>query len=200
MTLQGHPETGRTTARSATRDRNSSKTRRDLLHAATQVFGECGYKGATLREIGRRARADPALIARYFGNKKTLYFESLSFTDLSSASHKGPSDLGSLNRVIERLLVDGLRPEVQAVVRGHDDPAVQTRASASVHNQLTNELEQLARNAGFDRPRLRAQIVVAALAGVILGRSAGTLDELADADHDRVVELATALLVPLLVV
>ncbi len=44
-------------------------TRQALLDAARALFGEHGYEGTTRREIGVRAGADPALIARYFGSK-----------------------------------------------------------------------------------------------------------------------------------
>lgn len=47
------------------RERNSGRTRLDLLEAATELFGERGYERTTIREIGDKAGADPSLIARY---------------------------------------------------------------------------------------------------------------------------------------
>jgi AcrR family transcriptional regulator len=43
-----------------------------ILHVAMDVFGEKGFRAATLREIARGARSSPALIAHHFGGKDGL--------------------------------------------------------------------------------------------------------------------------------
>ncbi len=52
-------------------------TRRELLDAATEVFGEAGYRNATVREICRRAGANIAAVNYHFGDKEKLYAEVL---------------------------------------------------------------------------------------------------------------------------
>ena len=52
-------------------------TRRALLEAAAEVFGEVGYRNATVREICRRAGANIAGINYHFGDKEKLYAEVL---------------------------------------------------------------------------------------------------------------------------
>ncbi len=52
-------------------------TRRELLDAATEVFGEAGYRNATVREICRRAGANIAAINYHFGDKEKLYADVL---------------------------------------------------------------------------------------------------------------------------
>ena len=52
-------------------------TRRELLEAAAEVFGEVGYRNATVREICRRAGANIAGINYHFGDKEKLYAEVL---------------------------------------------------------------------------------------------------------------------------
>lgn len=43
-----------------------------ILHVAMAIFGEKGFRGATLREIASAARSSPALIAHHFGGKDGL--------------------------------------------------------------------------------------------------------------------------------
>ena len=48
-------------------------TRRDLLQAALQVFGECGYAAATLGEIARRAGVTRGALYHHFTDKTDVY-------------------------------------------------------------------------------------------------------------------------------
>jgi AcrR family transcriptional regulator len=50
-------------------------TRERLLEAAACVFAERGFRGATLREIARRADANLAAANYHFGSKQRLYLE-----------------------------------------------------------------------------------------------------------------------------
>ncbi len=52
-------------------------TRDKLIEAAGQVFAERGYRGATIREICRRAGANVAAVNYTFGDKMGLYTEVL---------------------------------------------------------------------------------------------------------------------------
>jgi AcrR family transcriptional regulator len=49
-----------------------------VLAAATEVFAEVGYRGATLREICRRGRANIAAVNYHFRDKEQLYAEVLN--------------------------------------------------------------------------------------------------------------------------
>jgi len=63
-------------------------TRERLLEAATQVFAEAGYKGASTREICRLAGANSAAIHYHFGDKAALYREVFAqpFVEVMAAS------------------------------------------------------------------------------------------------------------------
>lgn len=179
------------------RSRNSARTRRDLLDAAAELFGERGYEKTTIRDIGERAGVDPALIARYFGNKAALYLETLP-TDDTGPTLADIADPARIEETLRRVGRLGSGPVLQAVMRAHDDPAVQSAAAERVDKRLTEGLEHRMRDAGLGAPRLRAQLAVAALSGIALGRSAGTLDRLASADQDEVVALTARMLGSLL--
>lgn len=59
--------------------RQASAQRRKLLRAAIPVFARKGLRGATIRDIGREARVNSALIYYYFENKEKLFTEAIRF-------------------------------------------------------------------------------------------------------------------------
>lgn len=65
-----------TVERRPKRDREA--TRRRILDAARDLFGEHGYDGVTVRMIAARAEANMALVHRYFGSKAALFGEVLA--------------------------------------------------------------------------------------------------------------------------
>ncbi|WP_433474782.1 TetR/AcrR family transcriptional regulator [Spirillospora sp. CA-142024] len=69
-------ETERAVERRPKRDREA--TRRRILDAARDLFGEHGYDGVTVRMIAARAEANMALVNRYFGSKAALFGEVLA--------------------------------------------------------------------------------------------------------------------------
>lgn len=49
------------------------QARQQLIHAATELFGELGLKGATTRDIAQRSGQNIAAITYYFNSKEGLY-------------------------------------------------------------------------------------------------------------------------------
>ncbi|GGQ33072.1 AcrR family transcriptional regulator [Actinomadura coerulea] len=60
------------------RKRDREATRRRILDAARDLFGEHGYDGVTVRMIAAHAEANTALVHRYFGSKAALFGEVLA--------------------------------------------------------------------------------------------------------------------------
>jgi AcrR family transcriptional regulator len=179
----------------APRRRDAARSRALLLTAATDLFAERGFDRTTVRDIGERAGVDPALIARYYGGKAQLYLAALR----AEKGEEPPEDLlapGRLGGLLDRLARRGPGPIFQAAARPHDDPAVRDAARAQLEVRLVGPLEERFTRAGVDRPRLRAELAVAAFAGVVLGRDAGAFEALAAADPGELAALVTEMLRP----
>jgi AcrR family transcriptional regulator len=54
-----------------------TNTRQALLDAASRMFAEHGYEGASLRAIARDAGVDPGMVRHFFGNKNALFLATL---------------------------------------------------------------------------------------------------------------------------
>lgn len=66
-----------TLVRATPRKRDAEATRAAILAAAKTQFALAGYDCTSLRDIGREAGADVALVKRYFGGKEGLFIEAL---------------------------------------------------------------------------------------------------------------------------
>ena len=68
----------------ATQVSSCEQTRSRLLEAAREIFSQCGFQGATVREICRRADANVAAVNYHFGSKDGLLAEALNFSALKT--------------------------------------------------------------------------------------------------------------------
>jgi AcrR family transcriptional regulator len=91
-TPETNPRTGRRAGNSGTRDA--------ILDAATTLFAERGYAGASMRTIAAAAAVDPALIRHFFGDKDTLFAtviadRTIIFERLAASLPGDPSEIGT---------------------------------------------------------------------------------------------------------
>src|ERR1700691_6275925 len=68
------------------RPRDAAASKDALLQAAQTLFGQQGFEGTTIREIGEQAGVDASLIARYFGSKGDLYIAAVIAQDAERPS------------------------------------------------------------------------------------------------------------------
>ena len=179
------------------RRRDAAATRQALLAAAQDRFGQKGYESTTTREIGEAAGVDPALIARYFGSKADLYLAAVAAERLDADATVQPdrtdAPFDDLAQVVEVVLRRTARlgpgPTLQALVRDDAPEEIRVAAAARLARRMVAPIAEELVAAGADRPELRAQVAVAALLGVALGRSMGWFDELRTADPDELAAL-----------
>ena len=62
-----------------------------LLQVAVEVFAECGFRDATVRDICSRANVNVASVNYYFRSKETLYAKALAFA-FQEANRLHPQD------------------------------------------------------------------------------------------------------------
>ncbi len=99
------------------RAREKDAKRRAILGAAIRCFGEKGYDGTTLDEVGRRAEVAKGTLYLYFNSKADLFaslllkqgfdvFVETLQTELESC-RDFPSALEAFSRVFEKLCLEG---------------------------------------------------------------------------------------------
>lgn len=175
------------------RRRDAAASRDRLLTAASKLFSERGFDRTTAREIGELANVDPTMIARYFGGKAQLYIAALQAEDVLEI----PADLLDPDRMatlVDRCTREGPGPMMQAAIRPYENPDAQAATAAELDKRLVGPLRDRLAREGDERPELRAELLVAAFAGVMLARSSGVLDNLAKAPTDQVLALLRDLL------
>ncbi len=178
------------------RRRGGSDTREAIERAARTQFAAKGFDGATVRAIAAEAGVDPALIAHFFGSKRGLFVAVLRPPEDPStiaAAIEGPVDsLGErLAAVIARTLGDpDLSERLEALVR---TAASEPEAARVLRDTIgTHLMTPVAEQIDADDPALRANLVGATMAGLVLARRILAIEPLASADLDRVAELVAA--------
>jgi AcrR family transcriptional regulator len=173
----------------AGRSRDAAASKDALLQAAQTLFGQQGFEGTTIREIGEQAGVDASLIARYFGSKADLYIAAVIAEDAEGA----PSEYEGLEHTADVMLTRadqrGPGPVLQAIVRSDTSAEIREAALNHVGRRLVGPLTANVRAQGVDRPELRVQIAVSALLGISLGRSLGWFDEIRSVPREELVAL-----------
>ena len=173
----------------AGRLRDAAASKDALLQAARALFGQRGFEGTTIREIGERAGVDAALIARYFGSKADLYIAAVMAED--AEGH--PGEYEGLEQMADMAMTQadrrGVGPILQAIVRSDTSAEIRAAARDLLEPRLAAPLAARMTAQGVDRPQLRAEVAVSALFGISLGRSLGWFDEIRSVPRDELVAL-----------
>jgi AcrR family transcriptional regulator len=185
----GNATTGSAKVARAGRSRDAAASKDALLQAARTLFGDQGFEGTTIREIGERAGVDAALIARYFGSKADLYIAAVvaEVAEGTPSEYEGFKQMADV--VITRADRRGPGPILQAIVRSDTSPEIRAAALDFVAQRWIGPLVANLTAQGVDRPQLRAQVAASALVGIGVGRSLGWFDEIRSVPRDELVAL-----------
>ncbi|WP_375502274.1 TetR family transcriptional regulator [uncultured Jatrophihabitans sp.] len=185
------------THEAAPRRRNAAETRERLLSAAHELFTERGFERTTIREVGQRAGVDPTLIARYFGSKAELYLAALRRDQPPGDDPLDLRDRALIERALTRARTGLPNPTLHAAVAPHTDGELQQAAMAVLERRLIEPtVARRDRDAPVQNPtaRARAELAVAALAGVVLSRGAESLTALSAADPAELARVLGAMI------
>lgn len=170
-------------------------TRAAIVDAARAEFLECGYSGASVRAIARRAGVDPALVRYWFpAGRSSLFAASLMNAGIdpgriAAAVVEGPVEtMGP--RLIEAVLNVWERPDAEetmalllrTVTSGFDLPG-------SLRGYLMSEVfARIRPKVSGDDAALRVNLVMSHVVGLMVARYLVRLEPLASASVADVVD------------
>jgi AcrR family transcriptional regulator len=128
----------------------AAQRREVILAAAEEIFGRCGYHGASLDDIAHAAGVSKALIYEHFSSKRELHGSLLDahadeiFARLEAAAERGETGEQRLRNGIDAFLcfVEEHREAWRALFRDAADPEV-AAVVARVQAQATGVIARL---------------------------------------------------------
>ncbi|MCV7170723.1 TetR family transcriptional regulator [Mycobacterium manitobense] len=182
------------------RSRDAAATREAILNSAIRHFARAGYDGVGVREIARDAGVTAMMVNRYFGTKERLFAEAV---DVSFAPPVFvAAGVDALARSTAAALVARSEPDVDGLepffimLRSASNPRcaeiVRDAIERHVGKRLTGQLPAPGR-------RLRGDVVLSVISGVLLmrrvvgvralnGRQADRLENLLAAVFDAIID------------
>jgi AcrR family transcriptional regulator len=182
------------------RPRNAAATRVAILESAIRSFARAGYDGVGVREIAGDAGVTAMLVNRYFGSKEQLFAEAVE------ASFAAPVFIAEQSQSFAR---DAATALVARSSRDADELAPFLIMLRSVSNPRSAEIviraierhvgRRLVRQLPEPGRRLRSDIVLSVISGVLLmrrvvgtralnGRDADQLTDVLEAVFDAIVQ------------
>ncbi|MFJ2831270.1 TetR/AcrR family transcriptional regulator [Streptomyces sp. NPDC087263] len=160
-------------------------TQARILTEARRLFAESGYDRTTIRAVAAAAQVDPGLVMHYYGNKERLFARA--------TQGEAPSLPGGTPEQVAEQLLDHLRQSLTEEPIG----SLAVLRSMLTHPEAAHEFRDTSR--GYkdrisaaipdEEANLRADVVSAALIGIVIGRHLIKLDYLADADPQEIVDI-----------
>lgn len=182
---------GTRAARPRGRPAGGTDARTKIVDAARAAFAERGYDGATIRRIAGDAGVDPALVHHYFGNKESLFGEVVQFPVppaemVARVLADGPEHAGE--RVARTFLGLGDNPATRTALIAMLRSALASPASATMLREFLTRVPLSKVTAALDGPdaRLRVELAMSHVIGLLISRYVLRLEPLASATQDEV--------------
>lgn len=185
----------------AGRRRGAPDTKGEILAAASTVFGEKGYDGATMRAIAAEAGVDPALVHHYFGTKEKLFLAAMEIPFDPALIAAAVAGRGADAGIGERAIRTFIAVWGQPAGRG---PMLALLRSAMQHEAAARLLRQFVTRALLDRVlvafegvpngALRAEAMVSHLIGLAIIRYVVKLEPIASVPDEELIALVAPVL------
>ena len=173
------------------RRRDATKTRQLLLDAALTRFTRDGFAATTVRDIADDAGVNVALISRYFKSKEGLFEACLTSSVDEVRRTTGDAPLSRTPEAIARQIAGpctkGLPLHLVLLLRSSGDEGADRIRLGLLRSYGERLAVATGAPAGDDRMLLRAQVVLAAAAGIALLRTKSGLEPLASATEEDLV-------------
>ncbi|WP_433329541.1 TetR family transcriptional regulator [Spirillospora sp. CA-294931] len=173
--------------------RDREATRRRILGAARDLFGEHGYDGVTVRMIALESGANMALVNRYFGSKAGLFGEVLAgewTIEKVITEGSGPLPRRLAEHFVRQLHRGGPSPTTRMLDRSVGNAEVREIVGRHLEKALVGPL---AAQLGGADARARATLVTTLILGTGPVRRLLGLDDLRDAPPDALTDRLTSM-------
>jgi AcrR family transcriptional regulator len=140
-------------------------SRQVILSAAAELFAERGFNQVTIRDIAARSGLSPAMVMKCGGSKRELFYEAATITP-PPLPDVPDAELGAalVREALDRFDRDALEPLSRALVLRLSAPDPESVRERFVSGYLDPLAERLG---GDEDARLRAELVVSALVGLV---------------------------------
>ena len=174
----------------------NTDTQMVILRAAQELFAENGLDQTTMRQIGKKAQVDPALVVYYFKSKQQLFVKSME-----PILHE--RDLGKLfgqlknikkseiGQKLAEILVGGMQDKMRNTVTlgliksALSDPEALVLLRQSLNQTFSCELGK--HLTGADIP-LKAAFISSQMIGLLFVRYVARLEPIASAPPEELVQ------------
>lgn len=172
------------------RPRNAAATREAILNSAIRHFARAGYDGVGVREIAGDAGVTAMLVNRYFGSKEQLFAEAVDTSFAPPVLITEDSD--TLARDAATALVARTDPDAESLepflimLRSVSNPTAVRIVREAIERHVG---KRLTRQLSGPRRRLRTDVMLSVISGVLLMRRVIGARGLTEGDTDQLVDV-----------
>lgn len=170
-------------------------SRERILAAARRLFAEQGFEGTSLRQVGREAGVDPAMVHHFFQGKDELFALSVELPADPAEVLAGVTSLDprqrseEIVRAVLRLWESPAQHSLVAFIRG----TIGSRTKTAMLREMVSRTVLSRIMAGLpgtaQELALRGDLVASQMVGLMLTRYVVRLEPLASASPEEVVRL-----------